>query len=127
MPVEQTGIAEPLAYSVLAGVAERRVTDVVGQAGSGNDGAEITRFDILEAVPCDDLATDDGTQRATDAAGLQAVRQAGTDVVALGQREDLRLVLHSPEGGSENDAVVILLKRRAFGVARRLAGPWPFG
>ena len=47
-------MAEPLADGILPGVAERGIADVVRQAGSGNDGTEIARFNVLQAVPGDD-------------------------------------------------------------------------
>jgi len=126
MALEQAGIAEPLADGILAGMAEGRIADVVRQAGGGDDGAEIARFDILQPMPGDDLAADDSPQRTADATRLQAVRQAGTHVVALGKRENLRLVLHAAESRGEDDAVVVLLECRPFGRVRCLAGAQPF-
>ena len=60
------------------------VADIVRQAGCGDDGTEIARFDMVQVVPGDDLAADHRAQRATDATRLQAVRQAGAYVIALG-------------------------------------------
>ena len=122
MAFEQAGNAEPFADRILAGMAERRIADVVRQAGGGDDGAEIARFDILQPMPGDDFAADHGAQRATDATGLQAVRQAGAHVIALRQRENLGLVLQPAEGRGEHDAVVILLEGGALRRTRRLAG-----
>ena len=115
-----------LADGILAGMAERRIADVVGQTGGGDDGAEIARFDIAQAMPGDDLAADDSTQRAADATGLQAVRQAGADVIALGKRENLRLVLQPAKSRGEDNAVIVLLKSRALGGTRCLAGTETF-
>ena len=127
MAFEQPGIAEPFADGILAGMTERRIADIVRQAGSGNDCPEIARLDVAQTMAGDDLAADDGAQRAADATGLETVRQAGADIVAFRQRKDLRLVLHAPEGGGEDDAVVILLERRALRRARRLAGAQALG
>jgi hypothetical protein len=43
MAFEQPGIAEPFADGILAGMAEGRIADVVGQAGGGDDRPEIAR------------------------------------------------------------------------------------
>ena len=84
VPLKQAGGAEPLADGILAGMAEWRVADIVRQAGCGDDGTEIARFDMVQVVPGDDLAADHRAQRAADATRLQAVRQAGAHVIALG-------------------------------------------
>ena len=127
MAVEQPGIPEPFADGVLSGVAEGWIADIVGQAGGGDDGAEIGGLDVLQAVAGDDLAAHQGAQGASDATGLQAVGQAGTDIVALGKRKDLGLVLQAPERRGEDDAVVILLVGGAYRRARRRTGPQALG
>ncbi|MCY1178434.1 hypothetical protein D9M73_187820 [compost metagenome] len=43
-PAPSGGLLEPVADGILAGVAERRVADVVGQAGRLDDDAEVRRL-----------------------------------------------------------------------------------
>ena len=126
VPLKQAGGAEPLADGILAGMAEWRVADIVRQAGCGDDGTEIARFDMVQVVPGDDLAADHRAQRAADATRLQAVRQAGTHVIAFGKGENLRLVLHPAKRRGEDNAVIVLLESRPLGAARRLAGTEAF-
>ena len=76
-------MTEPLADRILAGMPERRIADIVRQTGGRDDRPEIARLDILQAMPGNDFAADHGTQRAADATGFQAVRQARTHVIAL--------------------------------------------
>ena len=126
MPFKQAGMAKPFANGIFAGMAERWIADVVSQAGGGNDSPEITRLDVLQAMPGNDFTTHHGAQRTPDTTDFKAVCQAGADIVALGERENLCLVLHAPEGGGEDDAVVILLKGCTFRCTGRLAGTQPF-
>jgi hypothetical protein len=83
MAIQHPGSTEPLADSILTSMTEGRIADIVGQTGRGDDGAEITRFDMLQTVPGDDFAPDHGAQRTPDATGLKAVRQARPHVIAL--------------------------------------------
>ncbi len=83
---------------VLAGVAERRMAEVVGQRdGLGEVGVEAQRRG----------------QRAGDLRHLQRVGQAGAEVVALVGHEDLGLLLQPAEGRGVDDAVAVAGERRA--------------
>ena len=90
----------------LAGVAEGRVAEVVGE----RDG-----FGQILVEP----------QRAGDRAGhladFERVGQPGAEMLALVAEEDLGLVLEAPEGGGMDDAVAVALEFRA-GRAVGLAG-----
>ena len=90
---------------LLAGVAERRVADVVGQ---GDRFGEV--FVQVEGAG----------DRAGDLGDLQRVREAGDEVVADGGDEDLRLVLEAAERLAVEDAVAVTLELGADG--RRLFG-----
>ena len=84
----------------LAGMAERRMAEIVGQRQRLG---EI----LVEA------------QQAGDGAGdlrhLQGVGEARAVVVALVEHEHLRLVGEAPEGGGMHDAVAVALEGRAHG------------
>jgi hypothetical protein len=84
VPFQQVRLAKPFANGIFTGMAEGWIADVVGQTGCGNDGAKIPGFDVLQAVPGNDFTTHQGAQRPSDTTDLQAVRQASTDIVALG-------------------------------------------
>ena len=96
--LEAAVVLHQLAERVLAGVAERRVPEVVRQRhGLG---------EVLVQV-----------QRAGDRAGdlrdLDRVRQPRAVVVALVVDEDLRLVFQPAEGGGVDDALAVALVGRA--------------
>ena len=80
---------------ILAGMAEGRVAQIVGQ---GN------RLDQVFVQ----------TQRAGDAAPqlrhLQGMRQTGAEQIAFVVQEDLRLVDEAPERGGVNDPVAVALE-----------------
>ncbi|MCY1413335.1 hypothetical protein D9M71_287640 [compost metagenome] len=117
-PAARGGLLEPVADGVLAGVAERRVADVVGQAGGLHDDAEIAGIAPLGKLVAQHLA-DPHAQRAADAADLQGMGEAGVDMVVAGDRVHLGLAAQAAEGAGEDDAVVVLVERAApqFGAA----------
>ena len=90
----------------LAGVAERRVAQIVAQ----RDGLG----ELL--VQLQHLG--DGSR---DLRHLQRVGEAGPVVIARGREEHLRLVLQAPERLAVHDAIAIALKRRAHVVLGLLA------
>ena len=116
------GGGEPQPDGVFAGVAERWIADVVRQTGGGDHRAEILRIDPLQSMTTDHAVADHGAQRAADAGHFQAVGQAGTDVVALGEREDLGFVLQPPEGRGEDQTVEVALEVGARFAVGVLAG-----
>ena len=99
-----------LVERVLAGVAERRVAEVV---------AERDRLGQVLVEP--QRARD----RARDLRDLERVRQARAVVVALGREEDLRLVREAPERLAVDDAVAVALEVGAERVRRRSARSRP--
>ena len=95
----QAGIQRPL-----AGVAERRVAEVMGQ-----------RQRLGEVLVEPELAR----QRAGDLGHFQGMRQAGAVMIALVEHEHLGLVLEPAKGGGMDHPVAIPAKRAA-GAAWRL-------
>ena len=92
----------------LAGMAERRVAEIV---------AERDRFGQLLVQP------QHLRDRARDLRHLERVRQPGPVVIAGRREEDLRLVLQPAERLAVDDAIAIALKRRPDVVFRfRRAG-----
>ena len=81
-----------------AGVAERRVAEVVAEG------------DRLGEIFVERKADGD---RARDLGHLKRVGQARAVVVGIGRQKDLRLMLQAPEGVAVNDAVAVALKRCA--------------
>jgi hypothetical protein len=89
----------------LAGMAERRMAEVVGQRQG-------LRQVLVEAERAGD--------RAGDLGHLEAVGQPRAVVIALMIDEHLGLVLEAAEGGGMDDPVAVALEgraRRAFGLA----------
>ena len=91
-------LAHHLVERLLAGVAERRVPEVV---------AEPDRLDeiLVQAQRAGDAARDAGR--------LERVREARAEVVAFRVDEDLRLVAEPAERLRMDDAVAVALERRA--------------
>ena len=106
--VEAANGLHRLVQRVLAGVAEGRVAEVVGQ----RDGLDQVFVQVERAG-----------QRARDLRHLQAVRQPRAVMVALVIDEDLRLMDEPPERGRVHDAVAVALIDRARGARRLLVQP----
>ena len=83
---------------ILAGMAERRVAEIMDQ-----------RDRLGEIL----VAAQRARQRAGDLRHLDRVGEPGAVVVALVGDEHLRLVLQPAEGGRMDDAVAVALERRA--------------
>ena len=67
-------------------------------------------------------------ERASDGACFKAVGQTGADVIGFDQREDLSLILQSPETSGKNDPVEIPLERGTLrGEFARLSAAQPVG
>jgi hypothetical protein len=77
---------------------------------------------MLQTMPRNDFSPDNGTEGTPDAAHFQAMRQAGANVIALGKRKNLRLVLHAAESRGKDDTVVILLKGSTLWISGRFTG-----
>ena len=101
--VEAAMIGQAIGQRILAGMAERRVAEIVAERrGFG----EI----LVEAqIPGD---------RARDLRHLDGVRQPGAKMVALFIDEHLGLVRKAPEGGRMDDAVAVALIFGARGRGR---------
>ena len=96
--VEPLVCGERLVERPLAGMAEGRVAEIMGER-------QRLRQVLVE------------TERAGDGAGdlrhLQRMDQAGAEMIALVLHEDLRLVLQPAKGVGMDDAVAVALERRA--------------
>lgn len=107
-------VPEPVTDGELARMAERRIADVVGQAGGFEDLAGKLRRGILrQLVPAAQKITRHGAQRTPHAADLQRMAEARMDVVVTHQRMHLRLAGQTPERTGIDDTVPILQKRAA--------------
>ncbi|EEC52503.1 hypothetical protein BACEGG_03483 [Bacteroides eggerthii DSM 20697] len=92
-------------------MAEGWISQVMGEAGGGNDRADFRQVGALQVG----TALKDGfgyiiAQRTAHTGYLQTMCQPVVDKYASGQGEHLRFVLQSPERGGEDKAVVIPLK-----------------
>src|SRR3546814_6589311 len=87
-------------FRSLAGMAERRVSEVV------REGERLGQVFVEPEA---------ARQRARDLRHLDRMGQARPVVVALVIDEDLRLVLQAAEGGRVDDPVAVALERRAVG------------
>src|SRR6266700_964240 len=88
----------------LAGVAERRMAEVVSQR------QRFRKVLVKTELP---------GQRAGDLRHLQRMREPGAVMIAFVEHEYLGFVLQAAEGGGMNDAVAVA-PERAAGLARRL-------
>ena len=90
--VEAAKVRQATIERALAGVTERRVSEVVAErAGLGQ---------IL-------VEREGAGERAGDLRDLESVRQAGAEMIALVKHEHLRLVGEAPEGRGVDDAVAV--------------------
>ena len=102
--VEAAEAGEALVERALAGVAERRMAEVVAERGGlGQVLVEAER----------------AGERAGDLGDFQGVGQPGAEMIALVEHEHLGLVGEPPERGGVDDAVAIAAEGAA-GRARRL-------
>jgi hypothetical protein len=92
--VEPAGIGERGIERVLAGVAERRMTEVVSQA------------QCLGQILVEPERPGHGTANLRD---FQAVRKAYAVMITVRRNEDLRLVPKSAESDRMDDAVAVAL------------------
>ena len=95
-------------------MTEGRISQVVGQAGSTNDAAKFREMGLAQLwMALKQQARDIVAQRTPHAGNLQAMGQAIVDEDAARKGKHLRLVLQTPEGSGEDQAVVVALKFRA--------------
>ena len=81
------------------------------QCGCLNDGGHVIGVDgIRQAALFRKAMTNHQAKRPADTGNFQTVSQAGMDIVIFGQRVNLGLALQAPEGGRENDTVIVLVK-----------------
>ena len=88
---------EALVERALAGMAERRMTEIVGK-----------RQRLGEIL----VEAERAGERAGDLRHFEGVGEPRAVVVALVEDEDLRLVLEPAEGGRVDDAVAVAAERR---------------
>ncbi len=109
-------LLEPGADRTLAGVAERRVADVVGQAGRLHDIAQVGGAGPFRQVTegLQALAGADA-QGAAHAGHLQGVGEPVVHMVVGGQWVHLGFARQAPEGAGEDDLVMVAQKGGAAG------------
>ena len=111
---ESVALAEVSAYGLLAAMSERRVAQVVGEAGGTHNAAQLGEMRAVEfGVLLQDEATHVVAQAASHTAHLEAVGKPVVYEDAARQGEHLRLVLQTAEGSGEDKAVVVALKLSA--------------
>lgn len=103
------------------GVAERRVADVMGEAGRLDDHAEIGGAAPLRQVIAKDFA-DAHAERAPHAAHFERMGKPGMDMVVTGNRMDLGLAAEAAKRAGENDTVMILVERAAPQLVAAMSG-----
>ena len=107
----RVGIDKPLADGIFTGMAKWRVADIMTQGGGLNDGGHVIGVDgIRQAALFRKAMTNHQAKRPADTGNFKTVSQAGMDIVIFGQRVNLGLALQAPEGGRENDTVIVLVK-----------------
>ena len=72
-----------MTYRLFSGVSQRRIADVVGQSGGGDDGADVTGSRASGIEVFADEYTGRRTQTASDGTGFEAVGEPGADIVGL--------------------------------------------
>ena len=97
---------------LFARVSKRRITQIVRQTGSRDNFADVAQFLGPRLTLVSRHESDDhlARHRLAHTRHFQAVGQAVVHKDAVGQREHLRFVLQSPEGGREHQAVIVALK-----------------
>src|SRR5882762_3029960 len=100
--------AHQLVELPLAGMAERRMADVVDES---------ERFGELG------VQAQGGSNGARDLRDFQRVRQPVSEVVGIARGENLRLCLEAPEGSRVNDAIAIARVNAAVGMLRLRVAP----
>ncbi len=108
--IEAAEAGERLVERALAGVAERRMAEIVRQR---------QRLGQVLVEP------ERARQRAGDLGDFQRVGEPGAVMVALVIDEDLRLVRQPPEGGRMDDAVAVSPEGVAGGTGRLVIAPAP--
>ena len=115
----QSGGVEPMANRVFAGMAERGIAEIMRERGGRNDGPDVGSVDLtVRKVPLANLRAHPRAERPADAGDFQPVGEAGANVVVVGQRKDLGLVLQATEGRGEDDAIRVDLKWGTRGVRK---------
>lgn len=104
-------LGEESLYGLFPRMAEGRVAHVVGQTGSGDDGAYLleeraAQLGVQHHEPSGDVVA----QGVSHGGDLQGMGQPVVYEDASRQGKHLCLVLHSPKGGREHQAVVVALE-----------------
>jgi len=122
-PAASGRLLKPVANGIFTGVPERRVADVMGQAGRLHHHAQVARFTPVGQGATQGFAYAHA-EGAADAADFQGVGQASMDMVIARYRVHLCLAAQSAECAGENNTVVVLVKRAAaefFGAVQGLS------
>ena len=93
-------------------MAEGRVADIMRQACGGDNGGELVFVEFAEQFAVGRVFVGDGVadsfaEGAAYRGNFEAMRESVVHEDGPGQGEDLGLVLETPEGGGENDAIVV--------------------
>ena len=105
-------MGEPVADRLLSRMSERGVADVVRKCGGRNGCADVARLRIAHIELPAQVDADRAAERTRDRTGFEAVGQPGADIVGLGERKHLGLILKPPERTRKNNPVEVALKRR---------------
>lgn len=109
-PTAACGLLEPMADGVFAGVSERRVADVMGQAGRLHHHAQVARVAPVGQGAAQGFA-DAHAERAAYAADFQGMGQACVDVVVAGDRVHLGLAAQAAKCAGEDNTVMVFVER----------------
>ena len=120
-PAASRRLLEPVANGVFAGVPERWVANVMGQASRLHHHAQVAWVAPVGQGAAQGLAHAH-TKGAAHAADFQGVSQAGMDMVVARYRVHLGLAAQSTERAGENDAVMVFVKWAAAQFFRAVQG-----
>lgn len=114
-------LLEPMANGIFAGMTERWVADVVGQAGRLHDHPQVTGVAPVGQGAANGLA-DAHTQGTPHTTDFQRVGQPGMDMIVAGHRVNLRLAAQAAKGPGEDNPVMVFVKRAAAQFFRAVQG-----
>lgn len=120
-PAAVCGLLEPVANRVFTRVAERRIADVMGQAGRLHHHPQVGGVTPVGQGAAQGFAHPHA-QGTAHAADFQGMGQACVNVIVAGDGMNLRLAAQASEGARENDAVMIFMEWAAPEFFRAVMG-----
>lgn len=120
-PAASRCLLEPVADGVFAGMPERWVADVMGQAGRLHHHAQVARVAPVGQGAAQGFAHAHA-EGAAYAADFQGVSQACMDMVVAGHRVHLGLAAQAAKRAGEDNAVMVFVKRAAAEFFRAVQG-----